>query len=217
MIKKYLKKDLLKLKMLTGGNQKSAKKDIKKVKNTDSDKDNKEKKSKSKKQPEETKEPTPEKAPTGVVVKVEDVDTYNRYKSKGLVIIDYYTTWCNPCRLFAPEFENIAKKYPGTVFLSVNAEKLDHEDCNKISGVPHFKIILNGVVKREFSGADPDRLIKYIERYYVQIYINGTIQRTMDKETKQKIINYVNSFAESGPSEDRIRDEGRDEEEEERE
>ena len=42
-------------------------------------------------------------------------------KSAGssLVIVDYSTTWCGPCKVIAPKFDELSEKYPDAVFLKV--------------------------------------------------------------------------------------------------
>lgn len=128
------------------------------------------------------------------VITVQNVNEYEKLIKTGLVIVDYNTTWCGPCKNFAPVFEEIALKYPETVFLSVDAEKIEHEDCESISSVPTFKIILNGEIRREFSGIDRDRLERYINRYQIQIHFNGKVQRSFTTEDRERINKYMDKY-----------------------
>lgn len=125
------------------------------------------------------------------VVSVKDLQEYSDLRNSGLVVVDFNTTWCGPCKNFAPVFDEIAKNYPGVKFLSVDAESIEHEDTESIKSVPTFKIFLNGLLKREFSGIDREKLERYIERYQIQIMINGRTQRSFPPETRDKIVDYM--------------------------
>ena len=34
----------------------------------------------------------------------------------GIVLVDFWATWCGPCRQFGPIFEEASEKYPDIVF-----------------------------------------------------------------------------------------------------
>lgn len=38
-----------------------------------------------------------------------------------LVVVDYSTTWCGPCKLIFPKFEMLAEQYKDAIFLKVPA------------------------------------------------------------------------------------------------
>ena len=54
-----------------------------------------------------------------------DVDSEAEFDKKiagagdSLVIIDYSTTWCGPCKVIAPKFDELSDAYPDSVFIKV--------------------------------------------------------------------------------------------------
>lgn len=57
-------------------------------------------------------------------------------KEKNLVV-DFYTTWCGPCKNLAPLLERYAKDHPEVTILKVDCDKFDElADEYKITSVP---------------------------------------------------------------------------------
>lgn len=129
------------------------------------------------------------------VIHVKSAREYNKLKEKGLVVVDFNAEWCGPCKRFAPVYEKMASKYPGVKFLSVDAEKIEHDDCLEIKSLPTFKILLNGELRRQFEGVDPERIERYIERYSVQIFVNGELTRKFTPEMINTVTRYLKMFA----------------------
>ena len=56
-----------------------------------------------------------------------DVDSEAAFDEKissagdSLVIIDYSTTWCGPCKVIAPKFDELSEAYPDSVFIKVRS------------------------------------------------------------------------------------------------
>ncbi|XP_065314421.1 thioredoxin-like protein 1 isoform X2 [Gordionus sp. m RMFG-2023] len=49
-------------------------------------------------------------------------DEINKLGNK-LVIIDFYATWCGPCKTITPHFTSLAHKHPTVTFLKVDVDK----------------------------------------------------------------------------------------------
>ena len=48
----------------------------------------------------------------------EDIVTKN-----SMVILDFWASWCGPCKAFGPTFEAVSEKYPDVVFGKINTEE----------------------------------------------------------------------------------------------
>ncbi len=82
--------------------------------------------------------------------------------STKLVILDFYTHWCGPCRKLAPELSKIHDSYENVVVVKANAES-DSLDMlvNKynIRAFPTLIFFHEYKVIDNFSGADIDRIL----------------------------------------------------------
>ncbi len=76
--------------------------------------------------------------------------------SKGAVVIDFFATWCGPCKRIAPLFEDLADKYsPAITFLKVDVdESAELVDQFQVSAMPTFVFLKDGVVVKRVEGAD---------------------------------------------------------------
>merc|ERR1712223_858384 len=96
-----------------------------------------------------------------MVKTVSSLDEYNANIAKDiLVCVDFFATWCPPCRMIAPILEEMAKEFEGKVlFLKVDVDESE-EIAGKegIQAMPTFIFYKNGTRIEDFAGADQDRI-----------------------------------------------------------
>ena len=59
------------------------------------------------------------------VVDIDSEEAFDKTISSAgdnLVVVDYSTTWCGPCKVIAPKFDEMSDKYPDAVFLKVRVQ-----------------------------------------------------------------------------------------------
>lgn len=73
-----------------------------------------------------------------------------------IVLIDFWASWCGPCRTFAPVYENVSETNPDIVFAKVDTEaEQGLAGYFQISSIPTLMAIRDGVVLYSQAGALP--------------------------------------------------------------
>ena len=76
--------------------------------------------------------------------------------SNEIVLIDFWASWCGPCRTFAPVYENVSQDNPDIVFAKVDTEaEQGLAGYFQISSIPTLMAIRDGVVLYSQAGALP--------------------------------------------------------------
>ena len=86
----------------------------------------------------------------------------------GLVLVDFWATWCGPCRMVAPILEQLAEEYADKLkIVKVNAdEEPDLLDRFGISSIPTILVYNNGEIVNTIIGAKPKLgLIKELQKF----------------------------------------------------
>ena len=74
----------------------------------------------------------------------------------GIVLVDFWATWCGPCRQFGPIFEEASEKYPDIVFGKVDTDDQQQMAmAAQITSIPTLMVFRDGIVVFRQSGALP--------------------------------------------------------------
>ncbi|CAK3930882.1 Thioredoxin [Lecanosticta acicola] len=73
-----------------------------------------------------------------------------------LMVVDFYATWCGPCKIIAPKVVEMSDRYPDARFFKVDVDELpDVAQEWSVRAMPTFMLFKSGEKLQEVVGANP--------------------------------------------------------------
>lgn len=86
--------------------------------------------------------------------------------NKGLTVVDFWASWCGPCKMFGPIFESVSQTKNNIKFCKLNVDE-DNENISKELGIMSIPTVIlfkdGNEIKRNIGFLDEDSLTQFLE------------------------------------------------------
>lgn len=116
-----------------------------------------------------------------ILSKDEEWEPTMKEAADRLVVCDNFASWCMPCKMIAPLFVDLSKKYTNVVFVKINVEEMEETAMkNGVSAMPTFTFHQRGRKIDALVGADPTRLEHMIAEH------GGRVDPAFESKQKER-------------------------------
>ncbi len=105
-------------------------------------------------------------------------------KDNDIVLVDFWATWCPPCRMFGPIFETASEKHEGIVFGKVDTDAEQELAAElQITSIPTLMAFRDGIMVYNQAGALPAPALEQVIDAVKTLDMNEVRAQIADRES----------------------------------
>lgn len=104
-----------------------------------------------------------------------------------ILLIDFWASWCGPCKMFGPIFERVAEKHPDIGFAKLNTEEQQEVAAQfGVRSIPTLAIFREEILVFLQAGALPENALTDILEKVRGLDMDEVRQKIAEEETEQE-------------------------------
>ena len=106
--------------------------------------------------------------------------------AEGITLVDWWASWCGPCRAFAPVFEAASEQHSDVVFAKIDTEaEINLAQQAGIMSIPTLMAFRDGILVFSQPGALPAAALEQVIAAVRNLDM-GDVRRQLDEQQQQQ-------------------------------
>ncbi len=93
---------------------------------------------------------------------IKTLEEFHEEMKASRVLVDFYATWCGPCRMLSPLIEQLAEEYPELTILKIDTDEVPGAAAEyNVYSIPTLVYLENGKKIDQAAGYRPYDSLKH--------------------------------------------------------